>query len=241
MSEYTCSCCGNSFDESEKELSQDENKCILHCNKQNIKYSETFNDKFALKFSYYSKNLSLIKDIHFPKKYTLPNINKNLIFEECHFYGVIVISKYKFKECLFYKNINIVSSGGNNSSCVFENSTLIKNILFSNTRINERMFKNPTFSETTLFIFQNTKFHDFNYLFSIFSNLHRFHFHSCSFENEVLINKKKHVKKLSFHKCEFINRLEIISCVGLSLYSPSKRLELELAVTCVIKISLSCF
>jgi len=45
MAEYTCNAdfCNRKFDDKEKELTNDEHKCILHCEKNNWKESDTEN------------------------------------------------------------------------------------------------------------------------------------------------------------------------------------------------------
>lgn len=93
MAEYTCSVCNERFDEEEKKLTKDENKCILHCEKKDVKNEELdilFCSKLMsfLQFRYIDsegnlKMLSIkIKDLHFPYKSNYIHIFNNTMFDK---------------------------------------------------------------------------------------------------------------------------------------------------------------
>jgi len=116
MAEYTCKSekCGRTFDEEEKRLTNDENKCILHCDKiewhqlkdtilgeqkicDELKY-KIFYDTFIKRFSREKQDSLYIKGIHFPNNLLMDggsalsrvtmneNINK-INISKCKFYG----------------------------------------------------------------------------------------------------------------------------------------------------------
>ena len=237
MAEYTCSVCGEKFNEEEKNLTNDEQKCILHCDKE-----DNFVSDFQIKF--------FIKNIHNKLKdkidYTFESVifsdlkmscitngKVKLRFKNCKFYGIVnkLESVQSFTKCIFFKDIHL-SLRMNNLSTLFTNCEFNSNIELGNSNLNCQVFDNCKFSSTSTLEIYNSKF--FNTFFvnnnllpsrimlqeSTFSkNFNIRHkkneismsIQDCYFDEEFSVWGCENVKKICMHRCKFNGSLNIVN------------------------------
>ena len=185
MAEYTCDVCKTKFDETEKKLTNDEHKCILHCKKD--AFLESNNSEFISNLSKCRiddrTHIYEFKGVHFPRnlelKYT--DLNNSLTndpmmsFKECTFYNPLIFQignfKSTFDECIFYEDWNHYSNNATYNNCSFnnfkyrnenENTTFIKTLKFYNCYFNELNFHNVTFTDEFLIYDSKTKYDKIN-------------------------------------------------------------------------------
>lgn len=121
IKKYKCKCCDIEFDEEEYKITQDENKCVLHCEKR--KHNST-----ALNEMFYRKMKNLL-DISISNKkkdlinfeYIFPD-NIHRIFEELKKLDSIV-----FKNCHFYHYVPFLKNIEYFENCTFENGVMVSN------------------------------------------------------------------------------------------------------------------
>lgn len=163
MAEYTCSVCDERFDEEEKELTNDESKCILHCDKKDNFTSKSKIEYFKNKIY----NLLIGQEVYTFVKVVFPNFNMKewdsysvkFSFEECIFYCNIDtnVDIYYFYKCIFYNNISLLENN-KTDKYLFGRCTF-----FGTIHLGHGEYKNPIFSyckfenKSTL-ISENAKF-----------------------------------------------------------------------------------
>lgn len=212
MIEDKCSC-----DKCNYEVFEND-KCILHCDKNSFGELEFFNTLFRE----YLNSKNEIIDIHFPIGFNLSDFMKgssSKLFKGCFFYDIFISNSYKFYDCTFLNNLKIISLSGISANCRFVRSTFKSNILFNSVAFNNNFFKECIFSDKKLLFFKNTIFNDVNFLFENKMNIKRFHFSKCRFGNKLSLYELSHIKRLSFFNCIFNERLEIIKCKNIKRLS----------------------
>ena len=142
---YTCKCknCDREFGEEEFKLTNDENKCILHCKKDDWKKDkEQFFSNVLERYIKYS-NYEIV-DIHFPFD-RLPDYlteNKTFNFNRCHFKkGINFFNYHKklelfFMNCFFYGDIEFykitnIKFHFVNSCCFNQHSIIANSVIFT--------------------------------------------------------------------------------------------------------------
>jgi len=198
MSEYTCNVCNTKFDEEEKKLTNDEHKCILHCEKdswykktatsKNSNYKE-YESYFWIKFKNYidiqNERRCEVRKIQFPKYRGISFDKEKHNYEELFFTGCTFTHYLDFISELQYKNLTFRKCIFNRP-IKFERYVIEHNFLFEECTVHENIvFYNMQFKGFTSFIattfkkgidFVHVKFYDL----ALFNN--------CKIENIKLEN-----------------------------------------------------
>lgn len=204
MAEYTCDICNRKFDETEKKLTKDKYKCMLHCEKDlKSDYSIMFDTIFKNTISKtHVHNLLKLDKIHFPINWDA-NILKGY-------------SNKEFSECIFHEKL--VHTGQINTfiNCSFEEYTVVfsnignkvNNLSFENCKFNKLYLKNTIFTEKIFRFTNENKFYDIGTI----------NIDSCEFEKDFLIISQNEeepvftVKEINLNHSTFHKKVKVQFC-----------------------------
>lgn len=227
IKKYTCKCesCNREFDEEEYEITQDKNKCILHCEKDDW-YLDTTGKKWNVKYLiYFWKNLKektenemSIAKAKNPKliKYNFEEVNLiEMIFpfinyENFNFFKELGIKKINFIKCKFKEAITY-SNFENVEKLSFKETHFYKNVIFSNENIlkevefiNCKFHKNFNISSTTFnesANFTQSEFKEVEFNSTIFKK--GVFFNQTIFSNEIDLQMTFFYEKVNFYNIKY--------------------------------------
>lgn len=222
IKKYICKCqsCNSEFDEEEYQITQDENKCILHCNKDNwnINDNTKFFDKFKVYIDKYEKDINNQKDILEKDPYFDYNILMSNDFIEIHFPKIFTSSIFYsdffrknslyFNKCVFYSNqrqvIHNFLNTINFKDCIFKedvdfsSSKFSKSVNFDGSTFEKKLILENTSFEDNI-SFKNTKFNEELKIDNTYFN-GKVNFHNITLVKEVSNRETARIIKDSFEQ-----------------------------------------
>lgn len=208
MAEYICSVCNKKFDEEEKSLTNDKNKCILHCDKKTTHVDVLVSEKFEEELKrVYAFPINKFENIIFPK---IADDFLDDFFDK------------SFDNCIFYNNVKI-NKNFNEAQVLFTKCEFHMGIYLFELNIKNFIFKNCKFYEGSWLRCENSAFlnktifeKNINELKGNWNYPNNLGFKDCKFDVKLSLCNLSKLNFIKIEECKFNNDLEIIKCSNLN-------------------------
>lgn len=215
-----CSECSNEVFEN--------NKCILHCEKDNFSNKESNTREFKNLLTLHANTNECYQGIYFPKEVEISTLSKTN-FKSCVFYKKQEIKTGVFEGCTFNNTIKLLGKATFNK-CIINRHIIVSSVSFNKDTMSELIF-----SDKTILLFKcdigSSFFNVIRYysglIKRIYFNFNKtkgvfdisdiksnniFKFYKCSFQ-ENFIMKSSFCDNLSFIHCKFLTDTDYTSKV----------------------------